>query len=136
MQHVARVRLVALPKKEVPSAPLALLANTLKHLPTHVLSVQKVTCRKAKTVPYVQSVAQKSKEKAAKQEILLVRHANLASTKLHQVSVKIARQDSTLMAKVRKVVRNVLMTPTCLSLESRRKQTAPNQNGRWLAIAT
>ena len=71
MQHVARVRLVALPKKEVPSAPLALLATTLKHLQTHVLSVQKVTCRQPKTVPYVQSVAQVLKEKVAKQEIRL-----------------------------------------------------------------
>jgi hypothetical protein len=62
------------------------------------------------------------KEKAAKQEILLVRRANLASTKLHLVSVKIVHPDSTLMAKVREVVQNVLPTPTCLNLASRQKQ--------------
>jgi len=71
----------------------------------------------------VNSVALALTAKAAKQETLLVRHANLASTKLHQVSVKIARQDSTLMAKVRKVVRNVLSTPTCLILANRQRQS-------------
>jgi hypothetical protein len=71
----------------------------------------------------VNSVAQAQTVKAAKQEILLVRRANLASIKLHLVSVKFVRQDSTQMAKVRKVVRNVQSTPTCLSLANRQKQS-------------
>jgi hypothetical protein len=68
-------------------------------------------------------VAQARKVKAAKQEILLVRRANLASTKPHLAPAKSVHQDSTQMAKVRKVVRNVQSIPTCLSLANRQKQS-------------
>ena len=61
--------------------------------------------------------------KVAKQEILLAYPVIWEGSKLHLVSAKIVHQDSTLMAKVRKVVRNVLSTPTCLNLVNRPRQT-------------
>jgi hypothetical protein len=114
---------VALPEVEVSFAPFVLQANTWKYLQPLALYVQKVSCPKKQTVKYVNSVAQARTVKAAKQEILLVRRANSASTKLHLASAKIVHQDSTQMAKVRRAVQNVLLIPTWLHLVNRRNLT-------------
>ena len=114
---------VVLPIKGVSPVLLARQDDTSKNLLSHVSSVQQDTHRKKQTVKYVNSVAQRAKVKAAKQEILLVRRANLASTKLHLAPAKIVHQDSTQMAKVRRAARNVQSTPSCLILENRQKQS-------------
>jgi len=101
---------------------LAPQVNSWTHPLTNVSCVQKVTFPKIKTVKHVNSVVQALQEKAVMQEIHLVRRVIWVDFKAHLVSVKIVRQASTLMVKVRKVVPSVQSTRTCLILANRPKQ--------------
>ena len=74
VKNVIYVRLVDRRLKGVLLVRPALREN-MRPQQTHVWNVLQVLCRIAKTVQYVNSVAQTSQEKVAKREILLARPA-------------------------------------------------------------